>query len=121
MENIHAAIVHGDALRAVLGADADEMITALAEEFDGLNDDGILQALDLEDGLGGGLFKNCVGDVALAGKSGRNEGERTGTGTESEEIAAVEFHGSTAMGGFKVCGVKFKFGEKVITVVKRLM
>jgi hypothetical protein len=39
MQNVCAAIVHGDAFRAVLGTDAQEMLASFAEQFDGFDED----------------------------------------------------------------------------------
>jgi hypothetical protein len=56
VKNVRAAIVHRNAFRAVLGSDAQKMFAPFAEQFDGFDDDRILEMLAVEDRSGGGAI-----------------------------------------------------------------
>ena len=100
MEQVHAAIVHRNTLRAILRADADKMLTSFAQELNGFDDDRTLKALGLQHRLGGGLFERGIGGSrAGLGRSGgfcwlgeRRADQREGacTGGGGEKAAAGE-------------------------------
>ena len=60
MKDFSATVVHGDAFRAVLGTDAQEMLASFAEQFDGFDDDRAFERRALEDGPGAGFFETSV-------------------------------------------------------------
>ena len=57
VQHVHAAVIHRNPLRAVLRPDADEMIAALAQQFDGFDDDRIFERADLQHRLRGSVSR----------------------------------------------------------------
>jgi len=81
------------------------MVLALAEQFDGLDDDRVVETFELENRLGGGALKDFIGNWPGTGRRigwlSKQRGSRradAGDGGGAEEIATGEFHGN----GFKL-------------------
>src|SRR5262245_28033644 len=69
MKNVRGTVIHRDAFRAVLGTDPHKIITPLFEQLDGLDDDWIFEALEVEDRLGGSFLQGFVRSVSAFGLS----------------------------------------------------
>ena len=83
------------------GADAEEMLTAFPEQFDGFNDHGSVQALQPENWFSSGLFqgealsvegRRASGQGRFGREGGRHCGEGARAGGGRKKTAASEFH-----------------------------
>src|SRR6516162_5316292 len=92
MQDIHPTIVDRDALGAVFGTGADEVLLAFAEQFNGLNDDGTLENLWCEERLSCDFLQRFVRNPLGRGECGANDRESAGSGCGGKKRAASEFH-----------------------------